>query len=51
MNVIDSLFWRVVDELRQKGYEMIQSPFPEDEIFLKHHETQGMISSVYIEKM
>lgn len=41
MNVIDSLFWRVVDELRQKGYEMIQSPYPEDEIFFEAPRNSG----------
>ncbi|MCM2988873.1 rhomboid family intramembrane serine protease [Bacillus safensis] len=41
MNVIDSLFWRVVDELRQKGYEMIQSPYPEDEIFFEASRNSG----------
>lgn len=41
MNVIDSLFWRVIDELRQKGYEMIQSPYPEDEIFFEAPRNSG----------
>ena len=41
MNVIDSLFWRVVDELRRKGYEMIQSPYPEDEIFFEAPRNSG----------
>ncbi|WP_353855239.1 rhomboid family intramembrane serine protease [Bacillus sp. Bos-x628] len=41
MNAIDSLFWRVVDELREKGYEMIQSPYPEEEIFFEAPRNTG----------
>ncbi|OLP65588.1 Rhomboid protease GluP [Bacillus pumilus] len=41
MNGIDSLFWRVVDELRKKGYEMIQSPYPENEIFFEAPRNAG----------
>ncbi|MFS0655315.1 rhomboid family intramembrane serine protease [Bacillus sp. 179-C3.3 HS] len=41
MNQIDSLFWRVVDELRAKGYEVIQSPYPEEEIFFEAPRNSG----------
>ncbi|MGE6629314.1 rhomboid family intramembrane serine protease [Bacillus sp. NPDC077027] len=41
MNAIDRIFWRVVDALRKKGYEMIQSPHPEEEIFFEAPRNAG----------